>query len=508
LANDYFNETGAPADQSSGDSSVMRSEFTEIGNGFDKLPGLTGNGNKTVVINAGGTAQTVKTAAEMRTLLAVQPLDTGLTSIAGLTTAADKMIYTDGSDSYVVTPLTAAGRNLLDDASNVAQLVTLGLTATATEIDALAGVSANIVSLLGAADYGAALTLAGVSRKNLIINGNFNIWQRGTSFTSVASVTYTADRFNYQKTGAMVHDIAQSSDTPTSAESGYNSTVSLHATLTTPDDSLAAGDLTTIKYTLEGYDYAPLEGQTAALSFWVKATTTGTYCINFRNSANDRSYIVEYTIDTTNTWEKKVIPITFDYSGGTWDLGDGIGLKVTWVLAAGTNWHGAADTWLSTGDLATSSQVNGVATGSTNFRLSQVQLEVGSDATQLEHRAYGEELALCQRYFCKTFPQGTAPAQSAGSTGALAYRVHVSGQQNDGVMWKFPVIMRTTPTTITYYSTGNASAFWWNSTRSLVSAVGASTGESDSGIFVSNAGVAGDNAKDLVLIHATAEAEL
>jgi hypothetical protein len=57
----------------------------------------------------------------------LQPIDAGLTSIAGLTTAADKMIYTDGADSYAVADLTSAGRDLLDDADASAQRTTLGL---------------------------------------------------------------------------------------------------------------------------------------------------------------------------------------------------------------------------------------------------------------------------------------------------------------------------------------------------------------------------------------------
>src|SRR5690606_34567014 len=64
-----------------------------------------------------------------------QAYDAGLTSIAGLTTAADRMIYTTGSDTYAVATLTSAGRALLDDADADAQLATLGLTATATELN-------------------------------------------------------------------------------------------------------------------------------------------------------------------------------------------------------------------------------------------------------------------------------------------------------------------------------------------------------------------------------------
>ena len=76
-----------------------------------------------------------------------QPLDAGLTSIAGLTTTADRMIYTTASDTYAVTTLTSAGRALLDDANAAAQLMTLGLTATAAELNTLDGITATVSEL-------------------------------------------------------------------------------------------------------------------------------------------------------------------------------------------------------------------------------------------------------------------------------------------------------------------------------------------------------------------------
>ena len=87
------------------------------------------------------------TSAVQTQLNVKQPLDAGLTSISALTTAADRMIYTTGPDIYAVTPLTTAGRALLDDASAAAQLITLGLTATATELNILDGVTATASEL-------------------------------------------------------------------------------------------------------------------------------------------------------------------------------------------------------------------------------------------------------------------------------------------------------------------------------------------------------------------------
>ena len=94
-----------------------------------------------------------------------------------------------------------------------------------------------------------------------------------------------ADRFQYIKlvTGA-IHDISRSTDVPTATEANTLANYSLLLDCTTLDATIDAGDLVTISQTIEGYNYKHLEGRTATLSFWVKATKTGTYCVSFRNS--------------------------------------------------------------------------------------------------------------------------------------------------------------------------------------------------------------------------------
>jgi len=172
--------------------------------------------------------------------------------------------------------------------------------------------------------------------------------------------------------------------------------------VTTADASIATGDLYYITQIIEGYNYAPFEGNTGTLSFWVKGTKTGIHCVSFRSSTQDRSYVAEYTINTTNTWEKKTISVTFDYSGGTWDYVNGAGLQVSWALAAGATYQGIADTWNSATDLATSNQVNAMDNAANDFRIAQVQFELGSSATDFEYRDYATELAMCQRYYEKS----------------------------------------------------------------------------------------------------------
>jgi hypothetical protein len=128
--------------------------------------------------------------------------------------------------------------------------------------------------------------------KNYLINGTMEIAQRGTSFAAVTNGVYTLDRFIYNKFGAMVHTVSRDTDVPTLIESNYSFKNSLRMNLTTPDTTLAAGDFTIITQHVEGYNYSEFREKAITLSFWVKATTPGVYCIAFRNTGLDRSFIL------------------------------------------------------------------------------------------------------------------------------------------------------------------------------------------------------------------------
>ena len=130
MSNEYYTPSGSPTTNSDGSSAVMRAEFASIQAGLDKLPVLAANGDKAVFVNAGGTALTAVTAATALTKIGAQASDATLTSLSALGTAADKLAYTTGVDTWAETSLTAAGRALIDDASAAAQRTTLGATAT------------------------------------------------------------------------------------------------------------------------------------------------------------------------------------------------------------------------------------------------------------------------------------------------------------------------------------------------------------------------------------------
>jgi hypothetical protein len=249
--------------------------------------------------------------------------------------------------------------------------------------------------------------------KNKIINGGLDFWQRNITNSAAATNSYTADRWKYQKSGSMVHTIDRQADVPSSSSNIY----SMRLDCTTVDSSIGAGDFTVIGQNIEGNVLRTFKGKKMVLSFWVKSTKTGTFCIAFGNSAANRSLIKEYTVSASDTWEKKTIRITHDASG-TWLYDTGIGMRVEFVLACGSTFQNAANTWVNGNFLATSNQVNACDNVANNFLLSDIVFVEDNEGQTRDPefvfagRDYFEELQLCKRYYEKggqTFPGSTTP---------------------------------------------------------------------------------------------------
>lgn len=273
-------------------------------------------------------------------------------------------------------------------------------------VQAFAANLAALAALIGSAKKFPYFTAAGqmalgdlFSNKNAFINGDFNIWQRGTSFTSIADATYFADRWKYLKGTTAVHTVSRSTDVPTVAQAGRGFNYSTLVDCATPASSIGSSERIGILQIIEGYNWLPLAQKEITLSFWVKATKTGIYCVSLQNSASDKTIVKEYTISASNAWEYKTITFPASPSAGTWDYANGTGLQVIFVLAAGSAFQGAADSWSSSNLISTSNQVNGVDSAANDFRLCGAQLEAGSVATPFEHRSFQEELKLCERYY-------------------------------------------------------------------------------------------------------------
>jgi hypothetical protein len=252
--------------------------------------------------------------------------------------------------------------------------------------------------------------------ENPIINPCMEIWQRGNSFVAAASGQFCADRWAYSKSGAMVHTLSQSTDVPTVAQAGLAFNYSILIDCTTADAAVAAGDFAQLTQSIEGFNWRHFAQRALTLSFWVKATKTGTYCVSLTNTGGDRSFVGTYTVSVTDTWEKKTVLISASPSAGTWDYINGTGAILRFALMAGTTYQSTAG-WTTGNFLATSAQVNACDDTANNWRVTGVKLELGSTATDLRFRPFDHELSLCQRYY----ELGQDAMWSGNTTNAVVY---------------------------------------------------------------------------------------
>jgi hypothetical protein len=228
-----------------------------------------------------------------------------------------------------------------------------------------------------------------------------------TSLLTCASEVFQ-DKSANAFTVTAVGNAAVTSQSPfTVAPAGF--TAGLQWSVLTPA-SASAAETALISQRVEGtsvYDLAwgTASAKAVTLSFWVRSPVTGTYCVAVQNAAQNRSYIVEYAVSAANTWEKKVIAVPGDISG-TWPTTAAECLRVVWDLGSGTNFNGAAGSWLAANDTRTANQIDFIGTAlasgvqANNFLITGVQLEAGN-ATPFEFRPMQAELALCQRYYAR-----------------------------------------------------------------------------------------------------------
>lgn len=343
--------------------------------------------------------------------------------------------------------------------------------------------------------------------RNAIINGAMDIWQRGTSFAAAADNQFSADRWFYSKSGAMVHTLSRSTDVPTVAQAGRLFNYSLLVDCTTVDSSIAAGDYAMVGQRIEGFNWAAFAQRALTLSFWVKATKTGTYCVSVINSGSDRSYVGTYTVNAADTWEYKTVSVTASPSAGTWNYDTGVGARIHFALASGSTYQTTAGAWQTGNFIATSGQVNACDSTSNDFRIVGVQLETGSQATPFENRGIAQELAMCQRYYEKSYPYVTAPGTSETSFYQnLGFALNNTFFYDSGKIF-YRVSKRLTNPTVTLYSTdGTADRIRDLNASSNISGMG--IGQPSEIGFVAAHGSGGLTTNNLYACHWTSSSEL
>ena len=239
--------------------------------------------------------------------------------------------------------------------------------------------------------------------KNLIINGAMTVAQRGTSVTGFTSEDYTtADRWKLVGSNFGTWTVTQSTDVP--AGQGFANSFKLDCT--TADTSIGAADSLRFRQGIEGQNLQRLNKGTSSaesvtFSFWVKTNKTGSYAFELLDQDNSRHICKLYTVDSANTWEKKVFTFEGDTSGAL-DNDNAMSFQPQWYLIAGTDSTSGtlATSWASrvSANKAAGHNVNLADSTSNEWYITGIQLEVGDVATPFEHRSYGDELARCERY--------------------------------------------------------------------------------------------------------------
>ena len=407
----------------------------------------------TVPISKGGTGQTSKTAA--------------FNALSPLTTAGDLIVF-DGSDNvrlavdgtkYLIadsaastgvsyqtagtvssfgltasnsaltitgSPITSSGTiNVALNTITVAQGGT-GLTSTAGEGSVL----------LASAVTTAVSQAISLSWRNKVINGAMGVAQRGGAATTTDG-SYVADRWVLRNTTSATGSMSRGLSGSQATGAAY-----ILQFATTTGASATAAQLAGLRQNIEGTTIADLawgtaSAKTVTLSFWAYASATGTYCIRLTNSATNRSYVAEYTISVSNTYEKKTITIPGDTSG-TWLTTTGIGVQVWFDMGSGSDFQTTAGSWQAGNYSRTANQVNVIGTNSGTLRITAVQLEIGSVATPFENRPIETETELCQRYYQRfSALTGTLAAFGSGVSTTTT---------NAFVYVKYAQPMRSTPT--------------------------------------------------------------
>jgi len=279
------------------------------------------------------------------------------------------------------------------------------------------------------AQVGAAPLFAG---KNIIINGGMDIWQRGTTFTATANLTYLADRW-YNSTGTTLN-VTRDTDVPTSPYFQYSLKM-----VGTGDNSIAMR--------LESANTIPLAGQTITMSFYAKRTSgAGALDVRFYYPSATDNFTSVTQIGSTS-----VLSASPSSSWTRYQVSVAIGTNITTGLLVLINNTGASTTFI---------------TGA--------QLELGSTATTFSRNAstIQGELAACQRYY---YRNTAVTVYSQLLNYAFAYNSSLSAANV-----QFVVPMRVTPTSIEF---SNITFERYDNTKYAVSGILAGNG-TPTGIWV------------------------
>jgi hypothetical protein len=320
---------------------------------------------------------------------------------------------------------------------------------------------------------GTYVSLNTVGSKNIIINGDMSIAQRSTSVASITTTGYyTVDRWQTAISSLGTWTQSQSTDVPT----GQGFATSLKMDCTTADASPSASDSLYVRTKFEGQNLQYLKKGTAnaeslTASFWVKSNKTGTYIVELLDNDNSDFVSQSYTINVSNTWEKKTITFPAD-TNYAFDNDNAVSLGIHFYLGAGTDFTSGTlnTTWtdsaIQTGRAV--GQVNLADSTSNDWYITGVQLEAGTTASDFEFLPFDVNLGRCMRY-CLVLGD-TPNGLDFGKQGIVG---HYFSATSFPLVWFFQYPMRTTPSFTV--SSASAGTVYSNNVGRAVTAVSNNT---------------------------------
>ena len=257
------------------------------------------------------------------------------------------------------------------------------------------------------------LVMASSFLRNRIINGDMRIDQRNAGASVTANSNYTVDRWKAVTSLASKFTVQQSSTAPT----GHTKSIVITSSSAY---SVLASDTFSMAQVVEGFNAADFMWGTASaatvtISFWVRSSLTGTFGGSITNGS--RSYPFSYTINSANTFEYKTVVIPGDTTG-TWPTDNSAAFALYFGLGSGSTFSGTSGSWQAGNFVQPTGTVSVVGTNGATWYITGVQLEAGSVATPFERRLYGQEFALCQRYYQSGVLWGIGYGAASGNFGA------------------------------------------------------------------------------------------
>lgn len=399
------------------------------------------------------------------------------------TNAATSETNAATSETNAATSASNASTSETNAATSASNASTSETNAATSETNAAASAAAAAASAAVAARF-----------RNRCINPAFSINQR--QVTTVTDDLYFIDRWYGLTQTASITAFFDADP-----EDGYTDAIRLRQTQGTAQRMGVA-------QVIEGINVKDLRGDDAVLSPRVKVST----------DLDIRYAILEWT----GTEDSVTTDVVNDWTSGTYTAGNFfLGSNLT-VTAVGSENVTSAGGWTTLTELtgSVSSSMNNMIVFiwteaavplNTELSVDFVQLEAGDTATGPERRAVQDEYTLCRRYFWKTFPETTTPAQNAGVTGALHLYVpkQVSGVMGASATIAFPIVMRAAPT-LTYYNPSASNALWRNLDAAGDHTAPVTLQAAPWGVMIAADGVTGFSPTevDTMAVHFTAEAEL